>query len=461
MTRTGTHARTRVRAVVAATAALTAAGAVLAGCAPPNDVGRDGRTIVRYWMWDSSQMPGYQQCADDFEAANDDIEIRIEQYGWDDYWTQLTASFVAENAPDVFVDHTAHFGKFVVLDQILDISDRVEADGVDLDQYQDGLTSLWTGPDGESLYGLPKDWDTEALFYNTAMIEEAGYSAEDLWELEWNPTDGGSFEELVAALTVDANGVRGNQEGFDADNVATYGLGFNGSGGAFGQTQWSPFALGNDWQYADQNPWGTEFYYGDDEFTETISWWRSLIEKGYMPPLAQATSGVNQMETLGAGGYAMIVEGAWNARAVSELAGIEAQVAPTPIGPSGQRASVFNGLSDAIWSGTPNPDEAWRWVSYLGSPDCQDVMADSGRIFPAIRTSTDTAIEVFEGLGIDAEAFAVHVDDGTTVPTQISDRFAQIDTIMLPALDSVMAFDAEPDTLVGANDRVNALFDDD
>ena len=30
----------------------------------------------------------------------------------------------------------------------------------------------------------------------------------------------------------------------------------------------------------------------DPKFVETISWWRSLVEKGYMPSLAAATSGV-------------------------------------------------------------------------------------------------------------------------------------------------------------------------
>ncbi|GAA4779904.1 ABC transporter substrate-binding protein [Microbacterium gilvum] len=444
----------------AASALVAATTLVVSGCGAPDGVAADGTTIIRYAMWDSNQMPGYQQCADDFERLHPGIEIRIEQNGWDDYWTQLTATMVAESAPDVFVDHTSQFGKFAVLGQILDLSPYLAESDVDLAQYQDGLADLWRGPDGETLYGLPKDWDTEALFYDADLLADAGYTPDDLWSLEWNPDDGGTFEEFVAAMTVDENGVRGDEEGFDPHNVERYGLGYNDAGGGYGQVQWSAFALSNGWSYTDENPWGTSFGYGDDALLETIGWWRSLIEKGYMPPLAQATSGVGTQESLGSGAYATVIEGAWNARAFSELEGADVQAAPTPIGPAGRRASVFNGLSDAIWSGTPNPDEAWLWVEYLASTDCQDVMAGTGRIFPAISTSSDLAVETFADLGIDADAFAVHVADGTTVPTPVTDKWAQAQAIMTPAMDAVIAFDADVDSLVDAGERVNRLFDE-
>ena len=32
-----------------------------------------------------------------------------------------------------------------------------------------------------------------------AAIKEAGYTPEDLWNLEWNPEDGGTYEEFLAA----------------------------------------------------------------------------------------------------------------------------------------------------------------------------------------------------------------------------------------------------------------------
>ncbi|WP_278235807.1 sugar ABC transporter substrate-binding protein [Isoptericola sp. AK164] len=443
-------------------AALVATGVLaLAGCATPSGTGGpDGQVTLTYWMWDANQVPGYQQCAQDFEAENPDVLVNLEQYGWDDYWTQLTARMVAESAPDVFVDHAQQFGKYASFDQILDISDRVEASDIDLDQYQDGLVDLSRGPDG-GLYGLPKDWDTVGLFYNADMVAEAGYAPEDLWELEWNPRDGGTFEEFLARMTVDENGVRGDEPGFDPSRVDVYGLGYNESGGGFGQVQWAPYALSNGWTYADTNPWPTSFDYDDPALAEAIGWWRSLIEKGYMPPLPVATSGIGTIESLGSGGYAALIEGSWNSRAMAELQGVDVRVAPTPVGPTGERASVFNGLSDAIYAGTEHPDEAWRWVEYLASPACQDVVAAEGRVFPAISSSSEKAVATFSELGIEADAFAVHVEDGTGTLSPVTDRWSEVQSIMQPAMDEVMSSTDDPGPILAdADARVDRVMAD-
>ena len=178
---------------------------VLTGCTPASDDSTDGETIS-YWLWDSNQQPAYQQCADDF-AAESGITVKIEQFGWADYWQGITTGFASGTAPDVFTDHLSYYPEFVSNGQLLGISDLIEKDGVDLSIYQEGLADLWQDQEGER-YGLPKDFDTVALFYNDAMATEAGLTAEQLAALEWNPADGGSFEDAIAALTVDANGVR-------------------------------------------------------------------------------------------------------------------------------------------------------------------------------------------------------------------------------------------------------------
>lgn len=259
-------------------------------------------------------------------------------------------------------------------------------------------------------------------------------------------------------MTIDENGVRGDEEGFDPNNVEVYGMGYGESGGGYGQVQWSAFALSNGWLYANESPWPTSFNYGEQSFVDTIAWYTGLIEKGYMPSFAQATSGIGATDALAAGGYATLVEGSWNARNLVEKEGVSLQVAPTPIGPSGERASVLNGLGDSIWAGTPNPDEAWAWVSYLGSPECQLVVGEQARVFPAISEATDVAVAAFEEIGVNAEAFAVHVDEGTTVTSPVVDKWAQLQTIMNPAMDSIFAGSAEPDSLVRANEQVNALW---
>src|SRR4029450_8734072 len=100
------------------------------------------------------------------------------------------------------------------------------------------LAELWKGQDGKR-YGAPKDWDTIAMFYNPAALRDAGVHPASLKGLTRNPTDGGTFEKTVAHLTIDNNGVRGDEPGFDKDNVKTYGFGSEGrGGGGWGGTPW-------------------------------------------------------------------------------------------------------------------------------------------------------------------------------------------------------------------------------
>lgn len=440
---------------IMAAALVIAAGAAVTGCSATSS-SEEG--TIDYWLWDTAQLPGYQQCADDFEESTG-ITVNITQYSWDDYWTALQSGMSTGSAPDVFTDHVTYYPEFAENGQLLDISDRVEEAGIDLDQYEAGLADLWVGEDGSARYGLPKDWDTVALFYNEDLLAEAGYTAEDVAALTWNSEDGGTFEDMIAHLTIDENGVRGDEAGFDASNVAVYGLGNDNAGSGFGSTQWAHFALSAGWYYVNENPWGDEFYYGDDIFVETMAWWTGLIEKGYMPSLEVTNSGVSMSEQYAAGRYAMLPNGDWEANTYASIEGVSTGFAPLPTGPDGKRASVINGLSDGIWAGTDAPDEAFEWVAYTGSSACQDVMAEQGVIFPAISTATDAAVEAFAENGVDVSAFTSYLDEDETHLLPIAENWSEIVAIVNPTIESIMLGDVEADALVEANEQINALFE--
>ncbi|WP_425953361.1 ABC transporter substrate-binding protein [Xylanimonas sp. McL0601] len=445
----------RIKAAVAAAAVIPLL--VLAGCSSGAKAGESGAVTLTYRLWDSLQQPAYEECAAAFHKANPNITVKITQTGWEDYWTTLQADFVAGTAPDVFTDHVTWFPQFASQGQILDLSDKIKADNLDMSIYQDKLVDVWTGQKGEQ-YGLPKDWDTIGLVYNADMMKDAGYTADDLAKLDWNPQDGGSFEKLVAHLTVDENGVRGDEPGFDKTKIKTYGYGLNGSGGAFGQSEYSEFAVSDGWKYVNKNPWGDEFYYSDPKLKETLGWLRSFVEKGYSPTLEIIKSSSGMLDPLSAGKYAMAADGDWNANSYASAKGLKVGFAPTPIGPTGKRASMFNGLADSIWAGSKHPDEAWKWVKFLGSADCQDLVAAHAVVFPAIKTSTDKAFEAFKAKGMDLSGFLVQVQDGTTFIPPIADHWGDVQTTMTEATDSIFSLKSDVDVLDKANEKVNALF---
>ena len=119
---------------------------------------------------------------------------------------------------------------------------------------------------------------------------------------------------------------------------------------------------------------------------------------------------------------------------------------------------MYNGLADSIWVGSKNKASASKWVEFLGSAACQNIVGKAGVVFPAIPSGTDRRQEAFKAKGVDVTDFPVHVKDGTTFLFPITDHASQVTNIMQPAVDAVMTGKAPANSLTAANDQVNALF---
>ena len=177
-----------------------------------------------------------------------------------------------------------------------------------------------------------------------------------------------------------------------------------------------------------------------------------------MPPL-ETTVGAAYNDTFAAGKAAINTSGSWMIGTYAGYKGIDLGIAPTPVGPSGKRASMFNGLADSVWVGSKKQAAAIKWVEFLGSRKCQDIVAQKAVVFPAIPESLEIAKKSFASKGIDVTPFTVHVDQKTTLLTPITDNAADIVAIMKPAMDDVLSGKADVSSLTKANEEVNALFE--
>src|SRR5690606_13979687 len=439
--------RTMVLVVLVLAMAIPAAGLTYAR----QDV------TIRYMLWDNNQLPAYSECAAQFMESNPGITVEIEQLGWADYWTAIQTGFVTGDAPDVFTNHLAKYPEFVALGQLVDIQPLVERDGVPTDIYYPGLAELWV-KDG-SRYGLPKDWDTIAVVYNADMLEAAGIDPAVMDEWTWNPEDGGTFEQVVAQLTLDANGNNGLSPDFDKDNVVQYGFTNDWATAAgYGQTSFSVFTASTGWEY-NNGLWGDEYYYDDPRFTQSIQWIADLwLDKGCAAPDADV-SGLGSFAVFQSGKAALTTDGSWM---FGSYLGSEFPVGfgRLPIGPEG-RKSMFNGLADSIWVGSEHQEEAWQWVKYLGSADCQNIVGEAGVVFPAIPEAADLSLNVRAEAGVDVSAFTLQAaEEGGTFLFPITDFGGEITVIMQEAMDRIALGEVDAETALNeANEEVNALFE--
>lgn len=426
------------------------------GCGSQGSSSMASSRTVTYWLWDSNQLPLYEECARGFEKRNPGVDVKLVQTGWDDYWNKLTAGMIAGTEPDVFTNHITKFAQFVDLNALAPLDELPPTRAIRDSDYQDGLAASWTGQDGHR-YGAPKDWDTVAMFYNKKMAKAAGISAETLNGLSWNPSDGGTFEKTLARLTVDSKGRRGDEPGFDKRHIKTYGLATNDAGEADGQTQWSAFTGSTGWKYTDKKAWGTHYNYDQKSFQSTVKWYYGLAEKGYLAPYENFSESNRAEAQLGSGQAAIALHGSWMTKIIYGMKGLDPGIALTPVGPSGHRATMMNGLADSLTKRGGKKVAAQKWVAYLASDACQTSAGEQGIVFPASKAGTAKAIAAYEKEGIDVTAFTKPVADGTTFSFPITNYAADVAALMRPAMQDVYANGKPVGSLSTTNRQINLI----
>ncbi len=410
-----------------ATGSWTARSGAAAGSAAPH-------VTLRHTLWDANQRPLYQQCASAFEAAHPGVRVRVEQLGWDDYWTSLATGFVAETAPDVFTHHLTRFSEFVENGVMLDLSPLMARDGPHDDPYEPGLLDMWRA-EGRP-YGLPTDWDTIALVVNVDLLQAAGLQLADLRRMDWNPQDGGSLGRVIARLTQDESGRRGDETGFDPNRVRVYGWQTPASGGMMGQTEWSHFAVSTGWRFQSR-PWDGDLAYGDPRFVATLDWLANLARRG-LAPSSERIGRISADTMFLTGRTALMPSGAWMVGHFARHAKFRHAWVPLPIGPSGQRASMRNSLALSVWSGTRHAELAWQYVRFVGSRECQALIAPHGVVYPAIRGLAASAVAAQRARGVDAQVF-LETARGLTFPPPIVRHAAEVNDLMATTLERVLS----------------------
>lgn len=413
--------------------------------------------VIDYWLWDVGQLPAYRDAARVFEEQNPDIRIKLTQIGWLDYWISLTTAFVSDTAPDVFTNHVSRYPEFLRYRTLLDLTPYVVRDRVEAGSYLGELFLRWSR-DGRQ-YALPKDWDTVALIYNREMLREAGVDPAELDNLDWNPHDGGTFGRMIARLTLDRAGENGLSPRFDTAQVVRYGLLMDGEIDGFSQAEWSHFAASNGFTY-DDGPWSGRFHYDDPRLAETLQWIRDASgRKRWIVPARDARQiGANGLFVARKGALALM--GSWMIGWYARNCPFETGFAPLPVGPQG-RKTMLNGLGDSIWSGTRHPEEAWRWVRFLGSREGQMIVARHGVVFPAVSEAAETARDVMNARGADVSVFLRQATaPGGTFSFPLTEQGSELMAIARAAMDEIFLQEtAIPPRLETLNRDVNRLFE--
>lgn len=435
------------RVLAAATGALLLGLTTACGGSSASGSSADGTVTLRYAIWDQVQEPALQKSIDAFEKQHPKIKVTIELNAWAQYWSKLQTQLAGRTAPDVFWDHVAYFPQFAQQGVLTDLTPYIKADKLDTSIYDPKLLAGWQ-QNGKQ-YGLPKDWDTIAQVYDKTMLKTAGITQDQLGATSWNPTDGGTFVKALQKLTIDVNGKHPDQPGFDAKHVKQYGLALSSPNG---QTDWWNAATQNGCKLQDKQ-WG-KWTINQPSCVQAIQFIQDLRLKYHVAVPASVTNppnGAALPQVLARKQAAVVWDGSWDLNAYQTSMKDNFGLATLPSGPVGQ-GTVYNGLSNALYTGSKHPKEAWELVKWLASEQSQEIIVSTGSVWPGIPTLNKDFVAYWKKQGVDVSAFSKEAE-GTTMGYPLTTSSATYNVKVQDAFNQVWLGQQTPQA---AADSVNA-----
>ncbi len=403
------------------------------GSAAPSPTGYNGpEATIAYSIWgDPQEIKNQQAIVDAFHAVNPKITVKVTVSDWEPYWDKLQTSIAGGDAPDVFAMDGPLFPDYQSRDVLLDLKPYIARDGYDLSQLADQAVADFTTPDGQ--FGLPRDLNVVALYYNKKMFDAAGIPYPDeTW-------DWAKLTDVAKQLTLRGADGKTSQWGLYTETTDM-------------ENYWSELVWqnGGDIISADHKT----SLVGSDQAAAALQFLQDLIWKDKVIPDPAAWP-ADSGDAFEQGQAAMEANGSWLV-ATHQAAGIDFGIAPLPKGPAGQATSI-NPTGAVVFKGTKSPDAAWEFVKYLASPAAQTKLMELKASMPANKEVLAGPFgTAFDGAKVLADAIAyAHLkpsfkgyNDWTTalqteldanVFTEPKKTAKQALTDVLPQLDGILA----------------------
>jgi multiple sugar transport system substrate-binding protein len=264
--------------LTAAPAAPTATTVIAAAVAPGQSTGPVNLTVAAGWtttgwkaVWDLL-LKGYQDKFPNITVALDQSSATGQ------YDQKLLAEIAAGTLPDVVYTSDNYVAPFKQNKITQDMLPFAKTTNFPIDDFNKTFLNL--GMVQGTLQMLPVSGDVVVLMVNKKMVAEAGVTIP--WTLDpkstqWTYDD---FVKVCQRLTVDGNGKRGDEAGFDKTNISVYGA-------AIDPTWWAvyvPAILAEGGQFVSDDL--TKSLFNSREGVAAITKLTKPVLDGYWAPLS-------------------------------------------------------------------------------------------------------------------------------------------------------------------------------
>lgn len=295
-----------------------------------------------------------------FEKANPGIKVRAERVAYDDLRQKLLTSVAGGTGPDVAYLDVLWTPEFASLGALEPLNNKAGFANLRSSvAFPAALaTNVWKG----QYYGLPQSAVTQAVLYNPELLQAAGV---------------GSFPKTTNEFKTYLTKLQKKQ----GNTVTQYGFAVPGPY-AWYLLPWI-WSLGGN--LTDPGATRASGSLNSPQTVAALNTMLDLYKSGLWAPTINR-GGVSQLEGMGSSRYAAIQEGNWAYGALTQQNPNLALAATTfPKGPGGS-VSVLGGGNLSILKDSKNKEAAWKFLSYMLSPEAQRTMAEGGQI-PVVKAA--------------------------------------------------------------------------
>lgn len=331
--------------------------------------GNKEAVTLTMWVWDDAQVPATQAMVDEFHEMHPNINIEITSIaGVQDYNTKMQTVIGTKDAPSVFWINFNLAKEYIPMGFVQDLTEYINKDSeFDITKLNAGITDAYT-VDGK-IYGIAKDTDGFAVFYNKSLFDAAGVKyPENEWTVE-------EFAQTAKELTGD--GVVGWSN--TTSDRAYYNFMYSYGG--------SPYT--EDGSAANVNSKGS---------VEAMQVLLDLMNNGCAYTRAEMDE-MSPSVAFESNLAAMTIDGSWMVSEYSTALGDNLGIVEVPGGPNG-KASTGHGIAYATTTSNPHMEETWLFLSYLGSDAAQEKQVEV--VIPAANDCASTWEAVYPNLNLTA-----------------------------------------------------------
>lgn len=346
----------RISAYEAVTLCVMAVLAMAPFCCWRRPAGDESERLTLWAAIGTDDATVFRKIILDFEKTHPDVRVKFGVFTHRSFDEKLLASMQAGTAPDVFYIHYSRIAEYAAKSVLEPLDEYIRRESYDLKDFFPASIEAYKFKG--TMYGMPIQGSTMALFYNKDLFDAAGEEyPDDTWTRE-------KFLEVAKKLTHIRDGVR--YIGCAPYDVASW---LWSGGGSYGTDDLS------------------QLHFTEPKTIAALQFYVDLCIKHRVTPksidwLGKDPSRTNVFEN---GKIGMAVSGPWSLRKYMNQCRFSWDVALFPTGPEG-RQTRYAGMGYSMWAGGNHKKLAWELLKHLCNAQSSSMLTEAGLDVPVRRS---------------------------------------------------------------------------